>query len=81
MTERVRGHIRQFSHQRRCGFIRPGDGSPDIPVFLSNFCDTADASCVMPGDAVEFKVQQTELYAQAVARVTSREENGDVQSR
>ncbi len=57
MTERVRGHIQRFSHQRRSGLIRPDDGYPDIWVFLSDFRSTADASHVMPGDAVEFRVE------------------------
>jgi len=57
MTERVRGHIKWFNHRRRCGLVRPDDGYPDIRVFLSDFRSAADASCVMPGDAVEFRIE------------------------
>ena len=57
MTERVRGHINRFSHQRRSGLIRPDDGHPDIWVFLSDFRSAADAFRVTPGDAVEFRIE------------------------
>ena len=57
MTERVRGHVQRFSHQRRSGLIRPDDGYPDIWVFLSDFRSTADASRVKSGDAVEFRIE------------------------
>jgi len=59
MTERVRGHIKHFSHQRRSGLIRPDDGFPDILVFLSDFRSAADVPCLMPGDAVEFRIEHT----------------------
>ncbi len=57
MTERVRGHIKRFSHQRRSGLIRPDDSYLDIWVFLSDFRSAADASRVTPGDAVEFRIE------------------------
>jgi CspA family cold shock protein len=59
MSERVRGHVERFSHQKRCGFIRPDDGYPDIPVFLSDFRDMADVSRLRTGDAVEFEIEHT----------------------
>ena len=54
MSERVTGHIKRFDRQRRSGLIRPDDGYPDVPVFLSDFRCVADGSGVRPGDAVEF---------------------------
>lgn len=57
MTERKRGQILRFSHQRRSGLIRADDGYADIWVFLSDFRSAADASCVTPGDAVEFGIE------------------------
>jgi CspA family cold shock protein len=57
MTERVKGHVQQFSQQRRCGLIRPDDGYPAIRVFLSDFRSAADGSRVMSGDAVEFRIE------------------------
>lgn len=56
MTKRARGHIKQFDRQMRCGLVCPDDGYPDIPVFLSDFRNPADASGVRPGDAVEFRI-------------------------
>jgi CspA family cold shock protein len=56
MGERSTGHIRRFDHQRRFGLIRPDDGYPDVPVFLSDFRSVADGSDVGPGDAVEFRI-------------------------
>ena len=32
VTERVRGDIKWFNHQKRYGFIRRGDGLPDVFV-------------------------------------------------
>jgi CspA family cold shock protein len=56
MSERATGHIKRFDRQRRFGLIRPDDGYPDVPVFLSDFRCVADGSGVRPGDAVEFRI-------------------------
>ena len=59
MTDRVRGHIKWFSHQKRFGFIQRGDGLQDVFVHMSAFRVAADAYWVKDGDAVEFGVEQT----------------------
>ena len=56
MGERTTGYIRRFDRQRRSGLIRPDDGYPDVPVFLSDFRSVADGFDVRPGDAVEFSI-------------------------
>ncbi|RLF52442.1 MAG: cold-shock protein [Thermoplasmata archaeon] len=66
MTERVRGHIKWFSHQKRYGFIRRDDGLQDIFVHMNEFRSTADAHWVRDGDAVEFGIEQTPKGPSAV---------------
>jgi len=66
MTERVRGHIKWFSHQKRYGFIRRDDGLQDIFVHMNEFRSTADAQWVRDGDAVEFGIEQTPKGPSAV---------------
>ncbi len=52
VTERVRGHIKWFDHQKRYGFIRRGDGLPDVFVHMNEFRSVADAQWVKEGDTV-----------------------------
>lgn len=66
MTERIKGHIKWFSHQKRYGFIQRDDGLPDIFVHANEFRSTADANWVREGDAVEFGIEQTPKGSSAV---------------
>ena len=66
MTERVKGHIKWFNHQKRYGFIRRGDGLPDIFVHLNEFRSAADAQWVRDEGGVEFGVEQTSKGPSAV---------------
>ncbi|MGD2178919.1 MAG: cold shock domain-containing protein [Anaerolineae bacterium] len=63
---RVRGRIKWFSHQKRYGFIRRGDGLPDVFVHMNEFRSRADAYWVKDGDVVEFDVEQTPKGPSAV---------------
>ena len=74
MAERVRGHIQQFSHQRRCGLVRPDNGYPAIRVFLSDFCSTVDGSHVTSGDTVEFRIEHAPEGPMAVDVVVLKDE-------
>jgi CspA family cold shock protein len=74
MAERMRGHIQQFSRQRRSGLVRPDDGYPIIWVFLSDFRSATDGSRVMPGDAVEFEVEHAPEGPMAVDVVILKNE-------
>lgn len=65
-TERVKGQIKWFSHEKRYGFIRRDDGSPDVFVHLNDFRDKMDAHWVRGGDPVEFTVEQAEKGPRAV---------------
>lgn len=66
MTERVQGHIKWFDHQRRYGFIRRGDGLPDVFVHVNEFRSRADTHWVREGEAVEFGIEQTPKGPSAV---------------
>jgi CspA family cold shock protein len=66
MTERVKGRIKWFSHQKRYGFIRRDDGLRDVFVHMNDFRSTADAYWVRDGDAVEFGVEQAPKGPRAV---------------
>ncbi|MGD1995708.1 MAG: cold shock domain-containing protein [Anaerolineae bacterium] len=65
-TERVKGHIKWFSHEKRYGFIRRDDGSPDVFVHMNDFRDRADAHWVRDGDPVEFEVEKAPKGPRAV---------------
>jgi CspA family cold shock protein len=72
MTERVKGHIKWFSHGRRYGFIQRDDGLPDAFVHLHSFRDAVDALWVRQGDAVDFDVEQSLKGPKAVDVVVLR---------
>ena len=74
MAERIRGHVQQFSHQRRCGLVRPDNGYPAIWVFLSDFCSVVDGSHVAVGDAVEFRIEHEPEGPMAVDVVVLKDE-------
>lgn len=59
MTERVKGSIKWFSQEKRYGFIRRGDGLPDVFVHMNGFRSAADARWAKDEDTVEFEVEQT----------------------
>ena len=69
MTERIRGHIKWFSHQKRYGFIRRDDGHQDVFIHMNDFRSTADAHWVKGGDAVEFEVEHSPKGPRAVDAV------------
>jgi CspA family cold shock protein len=58
MTERVKGQIKWFSHQKRYGFIQRDDGQRDVFVHVNAFRSRTDAYQVQDGDSVEFGVVQ-----------------------
>jgi len=58
-SERIRGRIKWFSHQKRYGFIRRDDGLRDVFVHMSNFQTERDAYWIKEGDVVEFGVEET----------------------
>lgn len=66
MNERVQGHIKWFSHQKRYGFIRREDGLPDVFLHVNEFRSSADTHWVKEGDSVEFVVEQTPRGLNAV---------------
>lgn len=74
MAERMRGHIQQFSHQRRSGRVQPDDGYPAIRVFLSDFRSATDGSHVTAGDAVEFRIEHAPEGPMAVDVVVLKDE-------
>jgi CspA family cold shock protein len=66
MDERVKGHIKWFSHQKRYGFIRRGGDLQDVFVHMNEFRSRSDAYWVRDGDPVEFGVEQTPKGPSAV---------------
>ncbi|HEC35381.1 MAG TPA: hypothetical protein ENI39_02475 [Anaerolineae bacterium] len=59
MIQRVRGHIKWFSYEKRYGFIQRDDGLADVFVHLDDLRDAADSHRLAQGDVVEFRVEQT----------------------
>jgi CspA family cold shock protein len=59
MTDRIKGHVKWFDHQKRYGFITRDDGLKDVFVHRNEFRSTAEVSWLKDGDTVEFEVQQT----------------------
>ena len=66
MTERERGHVKWFSHEKRYGFIRRQDGLPDVFLHLNEFRSVSDTHWVREGDFVEFAIKQTPKGLNAV---------------
>jgi CspA family cold shock protein len=56
VSDRSKGRIKWFGHQRGYGFIRRDDGLPDVFVHATDFRDPLDARYVIEGYAVEFAV-------------------------
>jgi len=59
MSERLRGYIRWFSHQKRYGRIQRGHGLPDIFVQIEDLKDVEGVHGLEDGGFVEFSVEQT----------------------
>jgi cold shock protein len=59
MSERLRGHIRWFSHQKRYGRIQRGSGHPDIFVQIGDFQEAEDIQELEDEELVEFDIEQT----------------------
>jgi CspA family cold shock protein len=59
MSERLRGYIRWFSHQKRYGRIQLGSGHPDIFVQIEDLQDIEDVRELEEGELVEFSIEQT----------------------
>jgi cold shock CspA family protein len=66
MSERFKGNIKWFSHEKRYGFIRRGDDLRDVFVHMNEFRSKADAHWVRDGDSVEFGVEHTPKGPSAV---------------
>ena len=66
MNERVSGHIKWFSQQKRFGFIQREGGFKDVFVHINEFRSRQDALWVKAGDPVEFGVEQTPKGPSAV---------------
>ena len=54
MSERIKGHIKWFSQQKRYGFIQRADGAKDVFVHMNEFQSRGNALWVKDGDPVEF---------------------------
>jgi cold shock CspA family protein len=59
MSERSRGRIRWFSHQRRYARIQRGSGLPDIFVQIEDLQDVEGIHGLEDGEFFEFSVEQT----------------------
>jgi CspA family cold shock protein len=59
MSERLRGCIRWFSHQKRYGRIQLGSGRPDIFVQIKDLKDIEGVRELEEGELVEFSIEQT----------------------
>lgn len=59
MPERLRGHIRWFSHQKRYGRIERGPGLSDVFVQIEDMTDTEGIHELEDGALVEFGIEQT----------------------
>ena len=59
MSERLRGYIRWFSHQKRYGRIQLGSGHPDIFVQIEDLKDIEGVHRLEDGELVEFSIEQT----------------------
>ena len=66
MTDRIKGHVKWFSHQKQYGFIMRGDGLKDVFVHRNEFRSRAEVPWLRDGDAVEFGVEQTPKGPSAV---------------
>jgi CspA family cold shock protein len=65
-NDRERGRVKWFSHEKRYGFIRRGNGQPDVFVHMNDFRDVMDAYWLAPGNLVEFTVEQAPKGPRAV---------------
>lgn len=61
MSERLRGRIRWFSHQKRYARIQRGHGLLDIFVRVKDLRDAEDVHELEDGGLVEFSVEQTSV--------------------
>jgi cold shock CspA family protein len=59
MPERLRGHIRWFSHQKRYGRIQRGPGLSDVFVQIEDLTDIEGLHKLEDGALVEFSIEQT----------------------
>lgn len=65
-SKREKGRVKWFSHEKRYGFIRRGNGQPDVFVHMNDFRDVMDAYWLSPGNVVEFEVEQAPKGPRAV---------------
>ncbi len=65
-SKRVKGRVKWFSHEKRYGFIRRGNGQPDVFVHMNDFKDVMDAYWLSPGNVVEFEVEEAPKGPRAV---------------
>jgi CspA family cold shock protein len=59
MSERIKGHIKWFSRQKRYGLIQRADVAKDVFVHMNEFQSRGDALWVKDGDPAEFEIEQT----------------------
>jgi cold shock CspA family protein len=81
VTERVRGRIKWFDHQKHYGFIQRDDDLQDVFVHANEFRSASEVYWVRDGDAVEFKVEQTLKGPKAVDVIALGGKDDNVQSR
>ena len=70
MSERLRGHIRWFSHQKRYGRIERGPGLSDVFVQIEDLTDIEGIHELEDGVLVEFTIDRTSAGPMAVNIVT-----------
>jgi CspA family cold shock protein len=81
VTERVRGRIKWFDHQKHYGFIQRDDGIRDVFVHANEFRSISEVYWVRDGDAVEFEIEQVPRGPKAVDVVILGGANDNVQGR
>lgn len=68
----MRGTVRWFDARRGYGFIIPEDGGPDVFLHRRVLQDSAHVRRLLPGQAVEYDVRQTEQGSKATKVVITR---------
>ena len=66
MSERVEGHIKWFSHQKRYGFIQRKDGEADVFVHANDFRNGSETYWLADGNKVGFEVVQAAKGPRAI---------------
>jgi CspA family cold shock protein len=72
---RIKGLIKWFNAEEQCGFVRPEDGSQGAFLYLSEFREQVDASQLLPGYTVEYRVEEAVEGSRAVDVVLLEQES------